>query len=190
LSGIEELRSMPFMERAQRRLSWLAIGLVLSLVTASVIAAFEHIIKEVIILAAFLPVVANLSGLSGNQAVAVSIRELTLGLIRPWEVVRVLLQELGVGAFNGLCLGGALGTIVGFWKGNIYLGFVVGGAMFLNSMIAVVLGGCVPLILKWAKHDPALASGPFVMTVSDACGFFITLGLASLMLSHLTVPIV
>ena len=189
LSGVEELRSMPFLERAQRRLSWLLIGLVLSLAAASVIAAFEHIVKEVIILAAFLPVVANLSGASGNQAVAVSIRELALGLIKPWEVLRVFFQELGVGAVNGLCLGCILGTVIGVWKGNLFLGLVVGGAMFLNSVISVVLGGCVPLILKWAKYDPALASGPFVMTAADACGFFITLGLASLMISHLGVPV-
>lgn len=189
LSGEEELRSMPFIERAQRRLWWLVIGLALSLAAASVIAAFEHIVREVIILAALLPVVANLSGASGNQAVAVSIRELTLGIVKPWEVTRVLLQELGVGAFNGLCLGAILGIVLGIWKANFYLGLVIGAAMFFNSVISVTLGGCIPLLLKWAKHDPALASGPLVMTLADACGFFITLGLASLMLVHLVPPV-
>jgi magnesium transporter len=185
LSGEEELRSMPFFERAQRRLSWLVVGMFLSLAAATVIALFEHVVHEVIILAAFLPVVANMSGSSGNQAVAVSIRELSLGLIKPWEVTRVFFQELGIGAFNGLALGLILGIILAFWKSNAYLGIVVGGAMFLNSMISVALGGCIPLLLKWAKQDPALASGPFVMTVADACGFFITLALASLMLGKL-----
>ena len=189
LSGEEELRTMPFGERAQRRLSWLVIGLGLSLATSTVIAAFEDVVRQVIILAAFLPVVANLSGASGNQAVAVSIRELALGLVKPWELVRVLLLEVGVGAVNGLCLGGILGIVVGLWKSNAYLGVIVGGAMFLNSIIAVILGGCVPLLLKWAKHDPALASGPFVQTAADACGFFITLGLASLMITHLGVVV-
>ena len=185
LSGEEELRSMPFWERSQRRLSWLVIGLLLSLAASTVIAMFEHVVKEVIILAAFLPVVANLSGSSGNQAVAVSIRELSLGLVKPWEIMRVLFQEMGVGAVNGFCLGVILGTVVGLWKSNVYLGLVVGGAMFFNSIISVTLGGCVPLALKWVKQDPALASGPFVMTVADAFGFFITLVFASLMMQHL-----
>lgn len=185
LSGEEELRSMPFWERSQRRLSWLVIGMMLSLAASTVIAMFEHVVKEVIILAAFLPVVANMSGSSGNQAVAVSIRELSLGLVKPWEIMRVLFQEMGVGAVNGVCLGLILGTVVGIWKSNIYLGLVVGGAMFLNSIISVTIGGCVPLALKWAKQDPALASGPFVMTVADAFGFFITLIFASMMMQHL-----
>ncbi len=185
LSGEEELRSMPFWERAQRRLSWLVIGMLLSLAASTVIAFFDHVIQEVIILAAFLPVVANMSGSSGNQAVAVSIRELSLGLVKPWEIMRVLFQEFSVGVILGLCLGTILGLVVSLWKGNFYLGLVVGGAMFFNSIISVVLGGCVPMALKWAKQDPALASGPFVMTLADAFGFFITLMLASLMLQHL-----
>ena len=185
LSGEEELRSMPFWERAQRRLSWLVIGLFLSLAASTVIAMFEHVVEDVIILAAFLPVVANLSGSSGNQAVAVSIRELSLGLVKPWEILRVLFQELGVGAVNGVCLGLILGTVVGLWKSNVYLGLVVGGAMALNSIISVTIGGCVPLALKWVKQDPALASGPFVMTVADAFGFLITLLFASMMMQHL-----
>lgn len=186
LSGEEELRSMPFIERTQRRLSWLVVGLLLTVLASSVIAAFEHIVKEVIFLAAILPVVANLSGACGNQAVAVSIRELSLGLVKPWEVMRVILQELGVGLVIGSCLGIILGTVVGLWQQNWILGFVVGGAMAMNSALSVVFGGSIPLILKWIKKDPALASGPLVMTLADACGFFITLGLVSVTLSYLS----
>lgn len=185
LSGGEELRSMPFWERSQSRLSWLVVGMLLSLAASTVIAFFEHVLEEAVMLAVFLPVVTNLSGSSGNQAVAVSIRELSLGLVKPWEVFRVLLQELRVGAVNGFLLGLILGTVVSVWKANVFLGLVVGGAMFFNSMISVVLGGCVPLILKWVKQDPALASGPFVSTMADACGFFITLSLASALMNHL-----
>ena len=185
LSGEEELRSLPFWERSQRRLSWLVIGMILSLAASTVIWLFEDVVKEVIVLAAFLPVVANMSGSSGNQAVAVSIRELSLGLVKPWEILRVFFQELSVGAMNGLFLGLILGIVVGFWKSNMYLGLVVGGAMFFNSIISVTVGGCVPLALKWAKQDPALASGPFVMTVADAFGFFFTLALANAFMVHL-----
>jgi magnesium transporter len=187
ISGGEELRSMPFWERSQGRLQWLVVGLFLSIAASSVIAAFEDVISRVILLAAFLPVVANISGASGNQAVAVSIRELTLGLVKPWELMRVLLKEVGVGALNGLMLGILFGSVVAVWKGNAALGLVVGAAMLFNCTISVIVGGCIPLVLKLIRQDPALASGPFVTTTSDATGFFVTLLLASAMMKYLAV---
>lgn len=185
LNGEEELRTMPVFLRSRRRLSWLAVSMALNVVSASVIAVYEHILQDVIVLAMVLPIIANMSGASGNQAIAVSLRELTLGLIKPFEVMRVLLQEVWVGLFNGLILGLVLGLILGFWKGNPYLGLVVGAAMLFNSVLSVCVGGAIPMLLKWVKLDPALASGPLLTTVSDACGFFMTLAFASLMLPHI-----
>jgi magnesium transporter len=67
-------------------------------------------------------------------------------------------------------------------EGNPYLGLVVGLALALNTMIAVSIGGSVPLILKKFDIDPAIASGPILTTITDMCGFFLVLGLATLML--------
>lgn len=184
--GGEELRSMPMMARCGRRLAWLGPNIVLNLVAASVIAAHESTLESVIALAVFLPIVSDMSGCSGNQAVAVSIRELTLGLIRPHEYLRIVWKEGILGVFNGLVLGLILGAMAAMWKGNIWLGLVIGGALFLNTIFSVVVGGSVPLLLKRLKADPALASGPILTTCTDMCGFFLVLSLASSLISKLS----
>lgn len=183
--GGEELRTMPLLERSGRRLSWLSVNIVLNIVAASVIAAFQDTIQAVIALAVFLPIISDMSGCSGNQAVAVSLRELTLGLIRPVDVVRVWTKEVSVGLLNGVALGSMLALAAWLWKGNVYLGIVVGLALMLNTMVAVSLGGIIPLVLKRARVDPALASGPVLTTVTDMCGFALVLGIATWMLPRL-----
>ncbi len=180
--GGEELRSMPLKDRCLRRLAWLGPNILLNLLAASVIASYEDTLQAVIALAVFLPMVSDMSGCSGNQAVAVSIRELTLGIIRPRDYFRVLIKEGLLGVTNGIALGIVLGTIAFLWKGSLFLGFVIGGALMLNTILSVLLGGLIPLVLKRFKADPALASGPILTTCTDMCGFFLVLNLASLVL--------
>ncbi len=183
--GGEEFRYMPVLHRSTRRLSWLSINIVLNIMAASVIAFYQETLAAVIALAVFLPIISDMSGCSGNQAVAVSIRELTLGLVRPSEILKVCFKEAAVGIINGLALGILVGLVGYLWKGNLYLGLVIGGALGLNTIIAVCIGGSVPLVLRKIKMDPALASGPILTTITDMCGFFITLSLASIMLARL-----
>lgn len=181
----EELRSMPLFDRCRKRLAWLAPNIVLNLAAASVIAANEATLQEVIALAVFLPIVSDMSGCSGNQAVAVSIRELTLGILRPKDYLRVVAKEGFVGIINGTLLGILLGSVAAIWKGNLVLGAVVASALALNTVLSVLLGGLVPLFLKSRKVDPALASGPILTTCTDMCGFFLVLTFASAVLDKL-----
>ena len=188
LSGIvggEEFRSMPVLTRSSRRLSWLSINIVLNIIAASVIAFYIDTLNTAIALAVFLPMISDMCGCSGNQAVAVSMRELTLGLVRPTEVFRVLGKEVTVGIINGIALGLLLGFIAFLWKGNIYLGLVVGVALMVNTVVAVSIGGVLPLVLKRLKLDPALVASPMLTTVTDMCGFFFVLGFATILLSKL-----
>jgi magnesium transporter len=180
--GGDELRSMPVMLRSRRRLAWLSINILLNIMAASVIAFYEDTLTAVIALAVFLPIVSDMSGCSGNQAVAVSMRELTLGAAKPSDVFRVWRKEAQVGVINGLALGLLLGVAAWLWKGNAILGLVVGGALALNTVVAVSIGGTVPLLLRRLKFDPAVASGPLLTTVTDMCGFFLLLSLASMVL--------
>ncbi len=186
ISGGEELRSMPLRLRSSRRLSWLSINIVLNIVAASVIVMYQDTLTKVIALAVFLPIISDMSGCSGNQAVAVSMRELSLGVVQPSEFFRVLRKEAAVGAINGIALGALLGAIAFFWKGIVALGFIVAVAMTLNTIIAVCIGGTVPLLLRAAGRDPALASGPILTTITDMCGFLLVLSLANAMLPWLT----
>ena len=188
LSGIvggEEFRTMPLYSRAGRRLSWLSMNIVLNIVAASVIALYQDTLAAAITLAVFLPMVSDMSGCSGNQAVAVSMRELSLGLVRPGELLWVLLKEVRVGIINGLVLGLLLGGIAFLWKGNPWLGLVVGGALAANTLVSVTLGGMLPLVLKRFKLDPALVSSPLLTTVTDMCGFFFVLSFAAAVMPKL-----
>jgi magnesium transporter len=177
---------MPVRTRAQRRLSWLSINIVLNIIAASVIAFYQDTLSAVIALAVFLPIVSDMSGCSGNQAVAVSLRELTLGIVDPEDVWRVWLQEVSVGILNGIALGVLLAAAAWAWNGNVWLGAVIGSALCLNTILAVSLGGTVPLLLKRFRIDPAVASGPVLTTITDMCGFFLVLTFATLALPLLT----
>ncbi len=183
--GGEELRSMPLSTRFSRRLGFLSLNIVLNVVAASVIAMKMDVLDQVIALAVFMPIISDMSGCSGNQAVAVSIRELALGLVKPKEFFRVFKKEFAVGVINGIALGLLLGVVAFIWKGNMWLGLVAGSALALNTLVAVCFGGLVPLILKGLKLDPALVSGPMLTTVTDMCGFFLVLTFAGMILDKL-----
>jgi len=184
--GGEELRSMPTSVRSRRRLSWLSVNIVLNIIAASVIAQFQDVLSAVIILAVFLPIVSDMSGCSGNQAVAVSMRELSLGIITRSDLFYVWRKEVVVGIINGAALGLLVALVAWIWQGNGWLGLVVGLALAINTILAVSIGGTVPVILKSLDVDPAVASGPILTTITDMCGFFLLLGTASLMLPLLT----
>jgi len=177
--GGEELRSMPITERSSRRLLWLGLNMLLSVIAASVVLGHQSTVDQLFALVFFMPIICNMSGCSGNQAVAVSIRELALGLIKPKDYLRVWRQEVIVGLINGIALGvaiAALGAV--FWSANPMLGPMVGLAFALNTIVAVSLGGVIPLVLRAAGFDPALGAPPMLTTMTDMCGFLFVLTLA------------
>mgnify|MGYP000944366738 CR=1 FL=1 len=183
--GGDEFRSMPLYLRSGRRLSWLTVKIFLNLAAASVIALYEDTLAAAFTLAVFLPIVSDMSGCSGYQAVAVSMRELALDIIRPVDVLRVCLKELALGLVTGVVLGLMLAAVALLWKGNPWLGAVVGGALAVNTVVAVVIGGALPLLFKRINIDPALAAGPVLTTITDTGGFFLVLSLATLVLPRL-----
>jgi|RhiMethySRZTD1v2_1073278.scaffolds.fasta_scaffold16793_2 magnesium transporter len=182
--GGEELRSMPTPNRIARRLAFLCPNILLNVLAASVVALYEPTIAAVTALAIFLPMLSDMSGCAGNQAVAVSIRELSIGVLKPTDLFHTLSKEVGVGIVNGIVLGTLIGIIAWVMRGGEWplIGVVVGLAMALNSVVAGAVGGSVPLFLKRLGIDPALASSPLLTTFTDMCGFFLTLSLASAIL--------
>ena len=184
--GGDEFRSMPLHIRSGRRLSWLIVKIFLNLASASVIALYEDTLAAAFMLAIFLPIVSDMSGCSGYQAVAVSMREMALDVINPSDLVRVCLKELALGLVTGIVLGLVLAAVAWLWKGNPWLGLVVGTALAANTLVAVVIGGALPLLFKGLRIDPALAAGPVLTTITDTGGFFLVLSLATLALPQLT----
>lgn len=178
--GGEELRSMPVGVRVRRRGAWLGVNLLLCLGGAGVIAAFQHTLAKAIVVAAVLPIISATSGNAAMQAAAVSIRELTLGVIdaRAWK--RILLHELMLAALLALPLGLLVTILARLWGAGWPIGAAVGGAMAINSAVAIGIGATCPLLLRRFNVDPALASGPISTTLADVTGFTLTLSLVTL----------
>jgi magnesium transporter len=91
-----------------------------------------------------------------------------------------------VGVANGIVLGLMISGVALLWKGNAYLGLVVGAALAANTVVAVGMGGLIPLMLRRLRIDPALAAAPMLTTITDMCGFFLILSMATFFLPELT----
>ena len=189
LAGVEghDHIHTPPLTSVRRRLPWLVVNLATALLAATIVAFYEPTIARFSFLAVFLPVVAGMGGNSGTQTLTVIVRGLALGEIS-WESGKsILSKEIVVGLNNGIITGILAGLVAYLWKGNYMLGVVLGGAMIINVALAGVVATLIPLILKRINVDPAIASGIFVTTFTDAVGFLSFLGLATLFLHHLPV---
>ena len=164
----------------RRRLPWLQINLLTAFLAAAVVGLFEGTISRFTALAVLLPVVAGQSGNTGAQALAVTMRGLTLHEIglRHWR--SVAMKEAGVGFVNGIAV--AVPTMLGvyLWSGSPGLTGVIGLAMVLSMTMAGIAGACVPMALQATGQDPAQSSSIVLTTVTDVSGFLSFLGLAAL----------
>ena len=129
-----------------------------------------------------MPIVASTGGIAGTQSLAVAVRALATRDLTRANARRVVLRELAVGAMNGLALALILGVAGALLFADWHLGAVLAGAMVVNQIVAGLGGVLVPLTLERFGLDPALASGTFVTTLTDVMGFFVFLGLATLVL--------
>jgi magnesium transporter len=114
------------------------------------------------------------------------VRSLALKEISPRDTAWALWHEFRVGLVNGIVIGVLVAVVAWLWQRNPYLGLVTGLAMLGNLVVAALAGVAVPMVLKLAHVDPALASSIFVTTFTDVMGFLLFLGLATYFLSYLT----
>lgn len=175
----------PVFEHLKGRLPWLFLNTFTALFASWVITNFESLIAQVAVLAAFQSVVAGLGGNSGSQTVVMIVRSMALGKMDSRRLWKVLSRQMAVGLLQGVTVGLVVGVGVALWRGNPFLGVVLGLAMVGNMFVAAVIGTLVPFLLKAFGKDPALASSVLVTAVTDSGGFFIFLGLASLFLSRI-----
>jgi len=181
----EERALSPAFFAVRKRLPWLQINLLTAFLAAAVVGFFEHTIAQVTALAVLLPVVAGQSGNTGAQALAVTLRGLTLKEIRIGHWKQLVRKELMAGLLNGLAVAlvTGLGTLI--WSGSPGLMLVIMLSMVLSMMIASVSGMAVPVVLKALNMDPAQSSSIILTTVTDIMGFFSFLGFATLFISML-----
>jgi magnesium transporter len=183
--GINERLSTPPLVSLRKRLPWLSVYLVTGLITSSIINLFHSTLESLVILAALMPLVAGMGGNAGTQAITLMVRGIALGEVDFSNARKALFKELSVGLLNGALVGFLAGTVIAIVYGKIMLGVVMCLAMITNLFIAALMGTLVPLGLKWAKIDPALASAVLVTTCTDVFGFVSFLGFATLFLSML-----
>lgn len=166
----------------KNRWAWLAINLVTAIIASRVIGVFEGSIEKVVALAALMPIVAGIGGNSGNQTTTMIVRGLALGQVNLTNIQRLIYKELGVALLNGILWGSVLGAFAFILYENIYLGLVMTGAMILNLLLSAVMGVMIPLLLSKFGRDPAVGSSILITAMTDSGGFFIFLGLATLVL--------
>ncbi len=169
------------------RIPWLLVNLLTALVASMTVSYFSDTISKYVILAALMPIVAGLGGNFGTQTLTVVVRALALGEIKFTGDWGVLFKQIGVGLCSGLFIGLVMGGIAFLWHHNIWLSLILWMAMTANLILAGLVGALVPIILRKLKLDPALGSSIFVTMTTDTGGFFIFLGLASLLLHHIVV---
>jgi len=175
----------PPLKSVRMRLPWLVINLATATLAASVVGLFQDTLQAMVILAMFMPIVAGMGGNAGTQALTVTIRGIALGELSFNNAKRAVLNGITIGVLNGVVTGVIMALIAYYWKGNYMLGIVLGLAMMVNLFIANFFGIIIPLVLKWLKIDPAVASSIFLTALTDCIGFFSFLGLATLFIKYL-----
>ena len=182
----EERAAGPLGDSVRSRLPWLVLNLATVFLAALVIGYFDSTIAQVVALAAFLPVVAGQGGIAGTQTVTLVVRSLATGELPRQRGLRLLRQELALGLLHGLVIGAIAGAVGWLWQGNPILGGVVALAMAGNMLAAALAGAGIPLLLRRLGLDPAVSAVVFVTTFTDIAGFALLLGLAALLIRHLT----
>lgn len=169
-----------------QRFPWLLVNLGTVFFAAFVVSTFENEIERFVALAMAMPIIAGMGGNSGNQVLAMTIRNLTFdnyntGERLSWKVAK----EILIGLINGIILGGSAGVIIFIKYERLTLSVIVGVAMICNFIVANIAGLLIPTLLKKMKLDPAVGSSILITAITDSFGFFILLSLARLLIKYI-----
>jgi len=184
----EERLGTPWLRSLKFRHPWLQINLLTAFLAAAVVGVFADTLERIVLLAVFLPVLAGQSGNTGCQALAVTLRGMTLGELKSGKAKILVCKEALLGVCNGALVGvtAGLGMLVyASMQGNpsaVALGLIVFTAMTISCLISGIAGAIIPLVLKKLGADPATASSIFLTTATDVASMGIFLGLATMML--------
>lgn len=193
----EERLSTPWIKSLLYRHPWLQLNLFTAFIAAGVVAVFQPTLDKLVILAVFLPVLAGQSGNTGCQALAVALRGMTLGELKPGKEKALVIKEALLGLANGALVGitAGIGMYIFakmqakpedpmmLWPADraLILAFVTFVAMIASCMISGLSGAFIPLVLKRLGADPCTASSIFLTTATDVASMGVFLGLATLL---------
>jgi magnesium transporter len=178
----EEDLFAPIWDSARNRWLWLSCSLLTAFLAAYVIGLFEETIARYVALAALMPIVAAIGGNTGNQTTTLVVRALALEQINRGNVRHLARKELGLSLLNGAVWGSVVGLFALLVYQDIQLAMVIALAMVITLILAALFALSIPLSLQYLNRDPALGSSVLVTAFTDSIGFFIFLGLATLLL--------
>ncbi len=184
ISGVSEDEELSgnWIEAVKSRLPWLIINLGTAFLASAVVRHYEYVTSNLTILSAYMVIIAGMGGNAATQALAVTVRRISLYDLTDNQAYRTVLKEFTVGLINGAITGLIVFAFAYFFDANPMLGFVIFLAMTGNLVIAGFAGAGIPLVLKRVGIDPAIASSIIITTFTDVFGFLLLLGLASKLL--------
>ena len=180
---VDEDTFAPVHRTVRRRATWLGINLLTAFAAAAVINVFEETIVKVVALAVLMPIVASMGGIAGTQTLTLVIRGNALGQLNRRNILWMLNREVLIAALNGLLWATLVAITTAMLFDDRLLGWVIAAAMIITILIAAIAGTLLPGILRTMGVDPAIAGGVILTTMTDVVGFFVFLGLASLVYS-------
>nr|WP_239574067.1 magnesium transporter [Enterococcus ureilyticus] len=181
--NVEEVSENPI-KAASKRLPWLITLLFLGMSTATLISHYEELVSEASILAVFISLITGTAGNAGTQSLAVAVRRLAVTDEKDNNFGRLIISEVLTGLVTGAVTGVAIFIVVGIWQHNFPLGFVIGMAMLCAITVANLAGSLIPMLMDKLGFDPAVASGPFITTLSDLTSVLIYFNIASLFMQY------
>jgi magnesium transporter len=165
----------------RRRGVWLLLLIVVNTITCAIITRQEALLTgELLILAAFIPLLIGTGGNVGAQSATVVIRGLATGEVKPRRALAVVLREVGIGAILGIILGAVALGLAYMLGRNLQAASVVGVTLVGISVMATLVGGALPFMFRLLKIDPALVSAPFITTIMDMFGVALYFGIAQM----------
>jgi len=184
ISGVSEDEELSghWFDAVKSRLPWLIINLGTAFLASAVVRYFEPTLAKVAVLTAYMTIIAGMGGNAATQALAVTVRRISLYDLTDHQAYRTVLKEFTVGLINGAVTGLIVLIVALFFDSNPLLGVVIFLAMTGNLVVAGITGAGIPLMLKRVGIDPAIASSIIITTFTDVFGFFLLLGLASKLL--------
>lgn len=182
----EAMEQMTPWQAARQRIPWLLGTMVVELLAGMVISHFDGILKKVILLASFMPVISAVSGNVGLQAAAITVRALDSGPGARRSTAAAVIKELSTSLLMAMICGLVLGTTGAIWARHLPFGIVIGCALTCSMITAGFMGTCIPVFSKRLGFDPATTAGPFETAFQDIVGFAVFLWLATLLQQWIT----
>jgi magnesium transporter len=180
LAGVgDEVITDGVFTKTKRRFNWLLLNLITAFIATWVISIFGATIEQMVVLAFLMPIVASMGGNAGMQTLAVTVRTLATNDLTKTNFTKNVLKEFNIGILNGIIFAIISASIVQIWFKDIQLSMIISISMILTMIVAGLFGILVPVALKRANIDPAIASSVFVTTITDVIGFISFLGVAA-----------